>query len=649
LWPLFRRVIYEENCGRRRDWIVEGRLTFRERIWMRVDLVTAFVLALIVAGTAHAQETSGQPQPAYKIAFRTLAPGDTDIFLADRAGRDARPLVTHPSLDYNASFSQDGRWIVFTSDRTGTADLYRIRPDGSQLERLTDHPAFDDQGAISPDGRSVAFVSTRDGQADVWVLDLATRKVRNLTNHAAGDFRPSWSPDGKWLAFSSDRDPPATSCPNTTAPGPGPFVTPQYTAVYVVRTDGSELRRVSPGGAVAASPKWSKDGSQLAFHSIAEDEVCSGSLMLGRGPSQLVITELKSGKQSAVTSGQGLKLFPHWIAKNDLAYVDANGVRFTGKGAAGADGQFGRPDWSPEGRTMVFHREVDPRPDRDREFTFSSSRDPGFSLLSVPGHAAFSPDGERLVYLSLNFQGASRNGVLIRANLDGSDRRTLYEGAISDDLSGPAWSPSGDRILFGAGGFFQRAQIRTARLMSIRPDGTGLVPLTTGEANDAMPSWSPDGKQVVFRAASGTARALYILDVASGARRKLDTGSDYDTFPSWSPKGDWISFTSKRDGNYEIYRIRPDGSALQRLTNSPGVDAHPSFSPDGEWIAFATGMQGFKDESVALLPGVLPPPFQPYGEIAVMRSDGSDLRLLTDNSVEEGTPTWVPNRFASRR
>jgi len=39
--------------------------------------------------------------------------------------------------------------------------------------------------------------------------------------------------------------------------------------------------------------------------------------------------------------------------------------------------------------------------------------------------------------------------------------------------------------------------------------------------------------------------------------------------------------------------------------------------------------------------------FQPYGEIAVMGVDGSELRLLTDNSTEEGAPSWVP-RSAGR-
>src|SRR4029453_16197616 len=192
----------------------------------------------------------------------------------------------------------------------------------------------------------------------------------------------------------------------------------------------------------------------------------------------------------------------------------------------------------------------------------------------------------------------------------------IYEGSVSDDLAGPAWSPRGDTILFGLGGFFQRAPIRTARLMSIDANGTGLAALTGEGRNAGMPSWSPDGKQVVYRAVDGSTRGLRILDIAAKATRVLDTGSNYDTFPNWSPGGDWIAFTSKRDGDYEIYRIKPDGTHLQRLTRLPGPDAHPSFSPDGQWIAFATGSRGFKDEAIGLVIGALPPQFQAYGEIA---------------------------------
>jgi Tol biopolymer transport system component len=100
----------------------------------------------------------------------------------------------------------------------------------------------------------------------------------------------------------------------------------------------------------------------------------------------------------------------------------------------------------------------------------------------------------------------------------------------------------------------------------IRPDGTDLKMITSGDRNDALPSWSPDGKRLVCRSLAGKRKGLSIVNVESGEITPLETGSEYDTFPVWSPGGEFISFTSKRDGDYEIYIIRADGSGLRRLT-----------------------------------------------------------------------------------
>ena len=85
-----------------------------------------------------------------------------------------------------------------------------------------------------------------------------------------------------------------------------------------------------------------------------------------------------------------------------------------------------------------------------------------------------------------------------------------------------------------------------------------------------------------------------------------------------------------------------DVSGLRRLTHAAGHEAHASISRDGEWVAFSTSRQRFKDEALGFTVGTRPPPFQAYGEIAVMRIDGSETHLLTDNSVEEGVPVWAP-------
>ena len=131
-----------------------------------------------------------------------------------------------------------------------------MRIDGSRLERLTDDPAFDDQAVMSPDGRRVAFVSSRSGQADVWMLDLASKQLRNLTNHPGGDYRPAWSPDGQWIAFTSDRDSDGARAATPTSRG-GQFSAPQTTELYVVRADGTGLRRLTDSEASVGGAAWS--------------------------------------------------------------------------------------------------------------------------------------------------------------------------------------------------------------------------------------------------------------------------------------------------------------------------------------------------------------------------------------------------------
>jgi Tol biopolymer transport system component len=70
-----------------------------------------------------------------------------------------------------------------------------------------------------------------------------------------------------------------------------------------------------------------------------------------------------------------------------------------------------------------------------------------------------------------------------------------------------------------------------------------------------------------------------------------------------------------------------------------------AWSPDGEYIVFASSRMGFKDEAL-----YTDAP-QPYGEIFVMRYDGTGVEQLTDNQWEDGTPAWqpTPRKIASPR
>lgn len=151
-----------------------------------------------------------------------------------------------------------------------------------------------------------------------------------------------------------------------------------------------------------------------------------------------------------------------------------------------------------------------------------------------------------------------------------------------------------------------------------------------------MPSWSPEGNRLVFRSAGKGGSGLSVIDVETHAITVVTAGAGRDNFPAWSPKGDRIAFTSDRDGDYDIYIVRPDGTDVRRLTRTPGNDAHATWSPDGAWIAFASARGGFKDEAP-----LHPYNAQPYGDLYVMRADGTDVQMVTDDQFEEATPSWL--------
>jgi Tol biopolymer transport system component len=555
-----------------------------------------------------------------RLVFSRFGPTKIGLFLAANDGQNERPLFPANGLDYNPSFSADGKWIVFTSERGGSADVYRMRPDGSGLEKLTDGPSYDDQATLSPDGRMLAFVSTRDGgTANIWLLDLPTHHYSNLTRNTAGNYRPSWSPDGRWIAFSSDRDTKQTRAE--------PFwEIQQVTAIYIIRADGSGLRRLSQPGASCGNPQWSPDGRRVTCYQSANGNFFPRAK---DRTTQIITIDVETAAIQTNSTGPGRKLSPHYTADGEIAFVQAStgGVQFA-SGRNPIAGAILCPSWSPDGKTIVYQKIIPTELGLEPAF----SPNPKYELLLTTGWMpSYSPKGDKLV--------VTKSGSSLEImNADGSHVHTILEetNQVGTNLviAFPSWSPDGAQIAFGIGGFFGRP-VRPGQLAVIHPDGSGLRLLTEGSASSGFPSWSPDGRQVVYRVMGEGEEGLRILTLESGKITKLT--SDYDTFPVWSPRGDRIAFCSFRDGDFDIYTVRPGGSELRKLTNSHSNDAHPIWSPDGNWIVFSSARKGFKDEGM-LNPGGP----QPNGELFVMRADGSEVSQLTDNQWEDATPTWWP-------
>ena len=350
---------------------------------------------------------------------------------------------------------------------------------------------------------------------------------------------------------------------------------------------------------------------------------------LSTAVTQIVSVDVETGAVKPLTSGPGFKLSPGYAAGEEAGYVVKGGgkpgLAFSG-GHEGVRGEFRNPSWSPDGKTVVFHRSVAAEPNR---MTPAFNRDSEFELFLTASFPAYSPDGARLAY---PLRGPGRLMVM---DADGKNSRQLIDVG-NQVIVFPSWSPDGRDILFAMGGFFERP-VKPSQLALVHADGSNMRTLTKGESSSGFPSWSPDGKRAVYRVMGNGEQGLRILSLEDGKITKLTT--EYDTFPAWSPKGDLIAFTSFRDGDYEMYTIRPDGTGLRKLTNTHGNDGHSTWSPDGKWIVFSSSRMGFKDEVMRMDSGP-----QPYGEMFAMHEDGTDVRQLTDNQWEDATPAWLPRR-----
>jgi Tol biopolymer transport system component len=234
-----------------------------------------------------------------RIAYRHQAADDrsTDIYVIGADGSGARNVSGDDgTADWGPAWSPDGTWIAWntSADRARGFDLGLVHADGTG-RAVVAPGVFVEYPAWSPDGSRIAFMSQvadEGSQYDVFVMDSDGSDVKRLTTTSSGDGWPTWSPDGSSIAFSSTRD----DCGESSAPdclATGDLG--PYHTLYVMATDGSGQRRVSTLFAQIAD--WSPDGRYLAFE----------------GRSGLTVVSADGAEVGAIPLDVGAAGFPDWI------------------------------------------------------------------------------------------------------------------------------------------------------------------------------------------------------------------------------------------------------------------------------------------------------------------------------------------------
>lgn len=111
--------------------------------------------------------------------------------------------------EINPQFSQNGRYLVFTSDRYHQSNIFLYDVQNKafiNLPGLNQANNYYDQPDINADGRYLVYISEQSGKPDVWLYDRQISKATNLTNNLVAEVRhPTISGDGRFVAFEVNR------------------------------------------------------------------------------------------------------------------------------------------------------------------------------------------------------------------------------------------------------------------------------------------------------------------------------------------------------------------------------------------------------------------------------------------------------------
>lgn len=288
-----------------------------KRRWATV----AFLVPPLVAACGDGGEAPWPPPPfeldSASFVVTAYEEGDPELFLVRNRFDTLWARVTdRPGLDNSATWSPDGEWVVFHSDRSSAdsldLDLFLVNPEGRVPPvPLTSDPAFDYLPSYSPDGRYLAFLSRRAespresegdaaARAHIYLLEVVGRTVHRVTRTPVNaSLGASWMPDGQSLLIArrEGEDGP-TALVRVTLDLGAPADRPMGTREEVLVADS--LFNYTP----AASP----DGRRIAYTAESSEAA------------RVVVLDLETGERTVLTDA-GFHYVDTWTPDGEWVAV----------------------------------------------------------------------------------------------------------------------------------------------------------------------------------------------------------------------------------------------------------------------------------------------------------------------------------------
>jgi Tol biopolymer transport system component len=248
-------------------------------------------IAPITTGTNLANFPSWAPDG--KIVYELSSGDNTDLYIVDPREGTPKQLTLNSGNNYFPAVSPDGRYIVFSSDRSGVLSLWRINIDGSNPKQLTNQTST--KANFSPDSRTIAYMSSSNSHT-ISTISIDGGEPRQLITKESG--HPVFSPDGTQIAclYSEKQD-------------------TQFRIAIIPAIGGPPVKTFPLPGGFFFPFRWTTDGKAIMYG------------LRRRGVANLWVQPIEGGEPKQLTNFTSDLIHSYDVSRDGKHFVFSRGTR----------------------------------------------------------------------------------------------------------------------------------------------------------------------------------------------------------------------------------------------------------------------------------------------------------------------------------